>query len=473
MTPDPNDGRRAGFGAADEAAASVGLPRPRRVLAITAVLAAMSLAVLDAGMANVALPTLARALGVTPANAVLIVTAYQTALIMALLPCAALGERFGDDRVFRGGVAVFGLGSVLCALSPSLPWLIAARFLEGLGAAAVMALGVALLRSSVAPGRLASAVGWNALTVALSSAVAPTLGALVIARLDWPWLFLVTAPITAAVLVSAHALPRGGGRLGRLDFPGMALNGAAFAFLVVGAEVLPESPPGAVLLLATAAMAFVALVRREAPKAAPLIPLDLLRDRSFRLSVVASVCCFVGQAAGMIALPFHLQHGLHQPPLMVGAYMSPWPLGVAVAVAVAGRLSDRLPTAWLCAIGSGCLATGLAAMALWPLADDPRPLLVFAAICGLGFGLFQVPNNRNMFLSAPRARSGAAGGMQGTARLTGQTAGAVLMTLLFVAAPLTLAPRFGLGIGAVLALASALVSLLRSSAKPASADAAI
>jgi len=441
-----------------------GLPQPRRALAITAILAAMSLVVLDAGMANVALPTLARALSATPARSVLVITAYQTALVMALLPCAALGERFGNRRVFQTGVAVFLIGSLLCALSPSLPWLVAARFVQGLGGAAVMALGVALLRFAVARDRLGAAVGWNALTVALASAAAPTLGALIIARLDWPWLFLVNLPIGAVVLLSARSLPAIPGRPKRPDPVSMARNGRSLAPAAVGAQSPAALPAAGLVLLGAAIAALALLIRREAPKAAPLIPLDLLRIRSLRLSAIASVFCFTGQAAGMVALPFYLHNGLGQSPLMVGLYMSAWPLSVAVTASIAGRLSDRVPTAWLCAVGAGCLAGGLAAMALWPLHGDPRPLVLLSAICGLGFGLFQTPNNRNLFLTAPPERSGAAGGLQGTARLTGQTAGAVLMTLLFTVAPLAVAPRAGLALGAVMALAAGLVS--GSSAPP-------
>jgi DHA2 family multidrug resistance protein-like MFS transporter len=109
-----------------------------------------------------------------------------------------------------------------------------------------------------------------------------------------------------------------------------------------------------------------------------------------------------------------------------------------------------------------CLATGLALAALWPLQGNLRPLGLLTLLCGLGFGLFQVPNNQNMFLSAPRERSGAAGGMQGTARLAGQTMGAILMTLLFTLTSAASAPRLGLGIAAALALAAGLVSVLRA-----------
>ena len=231
--------------------------------------------------------------------------------------------------------------------------------------------------------------------------------------------------------------------------------------MVVGAEVLVEQPVLAVALLAAAALSLAALIRRETPKAAPLIPLDLLRAESFRISVMASVCCFAGMTMGLLALPFYLQHSLGQDTLMTGPYMTPWPLTVAVAAPLSGYLSNRVPTAWLCAAGGTCLALGLAAASLWPLHGSAWPLVPITMLCGLGFGLFQVPYYRNMFLSAPCERAGAAGGMQGTARLAGQTAGGVVMSLLFTVASVESAPRVGLGIGAVLTLVAGLVSVLR------------
>ncbi|PTL85005.1 MFS transporter [Vitiosangium sp. GDMCC 1.1324] len=430
-----------------------------RAAAIAAVLAAMGMVVLNAAVANVALPTIARSLQVTPALSVRVVIAYQTALVMALLPCAALGESLGYRRVFTGGVALFTAASALCALAPSLAWLVAARFLQGLGGAGVMALGVALLRFTVPHGQLGAAIGWNALTVALSSAAGPTVGAAILSVGSWPWLFAVNLPLGVAVVALAgRALPRVAGTGRPLDLLSVALNAGGFAALVVGAELAPERPALAVALLVAAVLGLAALVRREAPRSAPLIPLDLLRAASFRLSVIASVCCFAGQAAGMVALPFYLQHALGRGALATGLYITPWPLTVAVAAPIAGRLANRVPTGWLCAAGGACLSTGLAAAALWPLRGDPRPLVPIVMLCGLGFGLFQTPNNRNMFLAAPRERSGAAGGLQGTARLAGQTLGAVVMTLLFALAPVDAAPRIGLGIGAVLALAAGLVS---------------
>lgn len=432
-----------------------------RGLAVTAVLIAMTLVVLDAGMTNLALPTIASALGVSPGAAVLVVTAYQTALLVALLPAAALGERLGYRRVFASGVWLFIGASVLSACAPSLPWLVAARAVQGLGGAAILALGVPLLRFSVPPHRLGAAIGWNALTVALASSAGPGVGALILSQAEWPWLFAANVPLGIAVLLACRQLPRTPSGSQRLDFASMALSGGMFAGLFIGAQLLPARSVLAGSLAAAGLACLGLLVRREAPKAAPLVPLDLLQQTSLRLSVIASVLCFTGQTAAMVALPFYLQQALGQSASATAVYMTVWPLSVAVTAIAAGRLADRFPTAGLCAAGGLILALGLVSAALWPLQEDVRPMLLFAAACGVGFGLFQTPNNRNMFLAAPLERSAASGGLQGTARLTGQTTGAVLMTLLLALTPVGAASRLGLGIGGALALLAGLVSLLR------------
>jgi MFS transporter, DHA2 family, multidrug resistance protein len=296
----------------------------------------------------------------------------------------------------------------------------------------------------------------------MTSAAGPTIGAAILSVASWPWLFAVNVPLGILVLLASRALPGARGNARPLDLFSAILNAGAFAAFVIGAELLPARPEFAVALLAAAGALVVALVRREMPKEAPLIPLDLLRSHSFRVSVIASILCFSGMTMGMVAIPFYLQHGLGQDAWTTGLYLTPWPLTTAIAAPLTGRLATQAAGARLCTLGGIVLTAGLAAAALWPLHGHPLPLAWFTMICGLGFGLFQVPNNRNMLLSAPRARSGAAGGMQGTARLTGQTAGAIIMTLLFTMTSVGAAPRIGLAVASVLTLAAGLVSMLRA-----------
>jgi DHA2 family multidrug resistance protein-like MFS transporter len=168
----------------------------------------------------------------------------------------------------------------------------------------------------------------------------------------------------------------------------------------------------------------------------------------------------------MLAAPFHLQQALRQTPLMTGVYLTSWPLAVSIAALASGRLADRLPSALLCSLGASLIAGGLVCAAVLPVEAGPVWFSATIVPCGLGFGIFQVPNNRTMFLAAPVARSAAAGGMQGTARLTGQTFGSVLVTVLFVSAPNTFAPTLAMAVGAAFALTAAAVSAMQISPAP-------
>ncbi|MBP7066337.1 MFS transporter [Ferrovibrio sp.] len=442
----------------DRAAAAQQLPRQG---AIFAILGGLAIVVLDAAITNVALPTIAHSFEISAASSVLVVTAYQAALVMALLPSAALGDSLGQRRIFTIGMAVFTAGSLLCALSPSLPWLVSARFIQGLGAAAVMSLGVALLRQSIPPARLGTAIGWNALTVALTSAAGPAIGSFILSALPWPWLFALNLPAGFAVLAASRSLPAVAGNHRPLDVISMGLSAGGFGLLIIGAEFAPSRPLISALLFIAAAIASIGLVRRGLKQPTPLLPFDLLRLGSFRISVLASICCFCGQTAAMLALSFHLQNALQQSSLVTGLLITPWPLAVAVAAPFAGRLTNLVSGAWLCAAGGATMATGLIGVAFWPSHTNPLTLAPFIALCGAGFGFFQVSNNRNMFLSAPIERSAAAGGLQGTARLLGQTAGAMTLATLFILFPEHGAPLLALKIAAALTLAAGLISILR------------
>ena len=326
-----------------------GVPLPRRHAAVAALLGAIALVVLDGAIANVALPNIAQTLRSSPADAIWVATAYQLAVVMFLLPASALGERLGYRRVFIAGVSLFTAASGLCALAPSLGWLVAGRCLQGLGSAAVMPLGLALLRFTYPKRLLGQAIAYNALAVAGASAAGPAIGAAILSVAGWPWLFAVNLPVGLLVLIAARGLPNTPGTRRPLDVVSVALNAGMFAAFVLGGDqVLTRPLEGGALLVAAVACGAL-LVRRELPRAAPLIPLDLLRSPSFRMSIIASVCCFTGQMASYVALPFYMHHVLGLSVLATGLLMTPWPLAVMLAAPLSGRLADRLPTAWLCA----------------------------------------------------------------------------------------------------------------------------
>ena len=427
--------------------------------ATIAVLAAMAMVVLDAGAINIALPTIAHSLGVNAASAIHVVSAYQLALLIGLLPCAHAAEALGYRRLFLLGVGLFGGASLLCSQASTLPLLVAGRFLQGLGGAGIMALGIPLLRLALGAEFLGKAIGWNALTVALCSAIGPAAGGFVLSALGWQWIFLINLPIGVAAVVAGFSLPVDLPTRNSADLLSMALFAITAALVAAAADLATWRPLASACLAVIAMACFMRLVWREKPKLAPLIPFDLLGRMRFRRSVLASICCFTAQAAGIVSLTIYLQIGLGRSAASTAMVMTAWPLAVAIASSLASRLAERCEAAMLCAAGGAILAAGLGVAAFWPITGSILPLAGCTLVCGIGFGLFQVPNNRNLFLSAPPERSAAAGGMQATARLTGQTIGAFLVATLLSVASAALAPRIALGLGALFALAAGIASL--------------
>lgn len=438
-----------------------GLPPPRRYFAVAVLLLTLVLVVLDGSIVNVALPTITASLRASPSDAVWVISSYQLAILIALLPCGVIGEMLGARRVFLTGVTLFTLASAACAFSASLPMLIAARATQGLGAGAIMALSIMNLRYSVPQRLLGTIIGINAMTIAIASAAGPGIAGAILAVAPWPFLFAVNIPLGIIVLMSGAALPPTKGVARRLDVKAVAANTLMFAFFFLGAGRIAHSPVAGALLVAASIVCLLALLRIERESATPLLPTDLFAAAAFRFAVMASVCCFTGTMLSFIAAPFYLQHNLGMTATEAGLYMMSWPAAVALIAPISGRLADRVKTAWLCATGGALLAIGLTAIGLLPPDPHGTSFVIGAVVAGLGFGMFQTPNNRILLLSAPKARSGAAGAMQGTARLTGQTLGGIAMSLIFAVAPLASAPEVALLLAAAFAGFAAVISLGR------------
>lgn len=428
-------------------------------LSLLAVLGSMAMVVLDAGMLNVALPSLSAALGSDPANVIWAVSVYQMALLVGLLPSAQLAERFGHRELFTVGIVTYLVSSVLCAAAPNLSALVVARLFQGLGGAVIMALGIAILRTALGTDRLGVAIGWNALVVALSSAAAPMLAAAILAIAPWPWLFLAKLPIGLVALGASTGFPPSHRTRSSIDIIAMMVHAACAAAVLVAFERMAARPLMAICLFLAVIATARWMVAREKMREAPLWPVDLLASQSFRTSVAASIACFAGQSAGLVALPLFLQLGLKASVAETALVMTCWPVAVALTAPMAGRLADRLGSSILCGSGGFALGIGLGISAAFSTGCGIGPFVVAAIISGIGFGLFQVPNNRNMFLSAPPDRAAAAGGMQGSARLCGQTLGVLLVGLLLTHYRTEDAARIGLGLAAGCALVASLVSI--------------
>ncbi|MDM0041147.1 MFS transporter [Variovorax sp. J22G21] len=453
-----------------------GLPWPARGRAMAVIILGITVAVLDGTIVNLALPGIARELQATASHSIWVVNAYQIATLVMLLPLATLGDIVGYRRIYIAGIALFTVASLGATFSNSLGTLIAARALQGLGAAGIMSVNSALVRLIYPRAQLGRGMALNSMVVATSAVAGPSMAAAILSVASWPWLFALNVPLGIVVLALAtrslpanSAPPPAGARFSLVD---VVLNILMFSLIFVGVDRLGvreeqqaaqgASPLAWGLLLAGIAVGFV-FIRRQRKLALPLFPVDLLRIPVFALSMGTSVAAFAAQMLSYIALPFLLLDTYGRSHIEAGLLITAWPLAIVVMAPVAGRLIGRYPDGLLGGIGLGLLASGLALLAALPPHPANADIVWRMALCGLGFGLFQSPNNHTIVTAPPAHRSGAASGMLGTARLTGQTAGAVMVAAVFsVWSPLSgKGPVIALVLAACCAGAAAVFSTLR------------
>ena len=445
---------------------SDGLPAPQRRWVMGCAILGIVLAGLDSAIANIALPTIARELASSDAATVWVVNSYQLAVTVCLLPLASLGESLGLKRVYGFGLALFTVASLGCALSPSLAVLVGARAVQGVGGACMAALGGALVRTIYPQKLLARGFALIALAVAMSAALGPTLAALILSVATWPWLFLVNVPVglVAVPLFMAKA-PASPQHRRPFDLVGTLLSAAALGLVVTGVDGLGGAALG--LALGEIALGVVCgglLVWQQSRRARPLLPLDLLRIPLFALSVCTSICSYAAQILAYVSLPFLFQAVMHRSAVATGLLVTPWPLMVAVAAPVAGRLASRYPAALLGSLGLAALAVGLMLLATMPAVPADWDVAWRMGVCGVGFGFYQTPNNVTLMTAGPPSRSGAASGMVAVARTVGWSLGSAVVALIFGIAGAAGAVTC-LYAGAAFAAAGVLVSVSRTGAR--------
>jgi len=393
----------------------------------------IAICVLDITMVSVALPSIAQDFNESAANSIWIINSYQLAVLIAVIPLASLGEIIGYRRVSQAGLVFFTIASLGCVFADTLLELTIARAIQGLGAAGIMSVNAALVRFTYPLSTLGRATGINAMVAAVAAAAGPSIGAAVLAIADWRWLFAVNVPIgIVAAVIAQYSLPHTETAQRSLSYVSVILHVATFGLLIAGLQSLvhEEARLTAALQIAAAGVFGALLVRREIHRQAPILPFDLLRIPIFSLSLAISMCSFFAQIAAFVALPFEL-HRLGRSVVETGLLMTPWPVAVAFAAPLAGGLADRHSAAILSGLGLVALSAGLGSLAFFPEHGTALDLMWRMALCGLGFGFFQAPNNRTMMSSAPRARSGAAAGMLSTVRSLGHASGAAFVAVLF------------------------------------------
>lgn len=412
-------------------------PRKSTQWALAGLSLTMLMPSLATSTANVALPSLARNFAASFQAAQWVVLGYLLTVTAFVVVAGRLGDIVGRRRLLLTGTAVFAVGSLLCGLAPSLELLIAARVVQGSGAAVMMALTMAFVGAVVPAERAGRAMGLLGSMSAVGTTLGPALGGVLI---DWAGsnaIFLVNLPLAAVALaVAFRALPQDPPRDGTTP-PRLGLAGAALLAVSLTGYALAltlgrgQSGFANFVLVVGAFAASAAFVAIEAKAPSPLIRLDMFRQRALVAGLSTSAIVSTVMMSTLIVGPFYLARVVGLGPAIAGLMLAIGPLVAALAGVPAGRLVDGFGTERATLAGLGAMAAGVATLAMVPPAFGIVGYLAPIVITTAGYGLFQAANNTAVLASASQAERGVVSGLLNLSRNLGLVTGASMMGAVF------------------------------------------
>jgi EmrB/QacA subfamily drug resistance transporter len=401
-------------------------------------MAALSLSMLmsslDTSIANAGLPDLAQAFGASFQQVQWIVLAYLLAITTLIVSVGRLGDMVGRRRLLLAGVGLFTVASLLCGLAPTLWLLVAARAVQGLGAATMMALAVAMVGATVPKDKTGSAMGLLGTMSALGTTLGPSLGGFLIAAFGWPSIFMVNVPLGLLnLLLVWRYLPA--------DAPGQGVTfdraGTVLLALTLAAYALAMTMGGghfgalnmALIAAAICGAGLFLLVQSRAKS--PLIRLQMLRDPALGMGLARSALVSTVMMTTLVVGPFYLAHVLGLAPAAAGLALSVGPLVAALMGVPAGRIVDRLGASRMTMLGLGGMATGAALLSVLPAAYGLIAYLAPIAVITASYALFQAANNTSVMAGASPDQRGVISGLLSLSRNLGLITGASLMGAVF------------------------------------------
>ncbi len=394
---------------------------------------------LDASVVNTVLPVIRVAYRAPVESIQWVATTYLLVMGGLLLTFGRLGDLRGHKRSYLGGFGVFLPASVLCGISTTVEMLIAARVLQGIGAAILVSNSPAILIGSVHPLRLGQALGLQAAMTSLGLALGPSLGGWLTDQLGWRAIFFMNVPVgTVAFLLGFRHITRDAHPPApdeRFDIAGAFLFLGAFLalqFALAGGNAWGWGSPSTIgLFVGSAALGFLFL-RQERNARSPMLDLTLFRNRLFSFAAGSALVNYVCMAGVLFLVPFYLIQGRGLSAARAGIIMSVQFLVMVVTAPISGRISDRIGSHVPATTGMAVTAVGLFLLSAMN-GDSPLRLTVAGLIVtGVGMAIFVTPNNSEMLGAAPKGRKGIASGVLATSRLVGMATGVGLAGAILV-----------------------------------------
>lgn len=388
---------------------------------------------LDSSIVNVALPNMAKQLGVTMGIIQWVVTSYLIIISGSILFFGRLGDIIGKTRVFKMGLVIFTISSLLCGLSTNIVILVMARCIQAVGAAATMATNQGIITHVFPSNERGRALGITGTFVALGTLVGPALGGFIVAYFSWKYIFLINLPFGIVTFILASRLmPENGTKQDEdMDIKGTVLFFVAivlfFLTFTKGGEIGYFNPLiiGSFIITLAAGTAFIMFQKKMKD---PLLDLTIFHNPLFSISVFCSFTSFVAMGTNNIIQPFYLQDVQKLSPSQAGMYMMIFPLILSFVAPISGHLSDKIGSEVLTLGGLVLNAIGLAGLAFLTVGAPMLHFVICIAIMSLGNGLFQSPNTSLVMSTVPKHKLGIAGSINALVRNVGMVLGVSLST---------------------------------------------
>jgi EmrB/QacA subfamily drug resistance transporter len=400
---------------------------------------ALFMAVLDNLVVSVALPTIHRELGASIQSLEWTVNAYVLAYAVLLLTGAALGDRFGRKRMFVIGLAIFTAASAGAALAPTTDLLVAARAVQGAGAAIVTPLTLTLLAAAFPAERRGLAIGvWSGIS-GIAVAIGPLVGGAVVQGISWHWIFWINVPLGIVLIpLAARRLTESRGPYGTLDLPGLALaSTGAFGvvFGLVRAQSLGWTSTTVLTTLILGAVLLVGFVLWELRASEPMLPMPFFAKRSFAVTNVASLSMYFGMFGSIFFLSQYMQNVLHNSPLQAGLKLLVWTGATMVVAPFAGVFSERFGSRPFMFAGLSLQAGALAWFASMASTTLPYShMIVPFVMAGAGMALVFAPSANAVLASVRTEQAGQASGANNAIREVGGVLGVAVLASVFTGA---------------------------------------
>ncbi|WP_411680330.1 MFS transporter [Clostridium thailandense] len=407
----------------------------KRWIILFTLLSATFMATLDGSIVNVALPDMSDKLNVSMAAIEWVVTSFLITIAATILIFGRLGDIKGKIKIFRFGIVLFTLGSLLCGFTNSLPVLVAARVIQAIGASATMATNQGIITQVFPPNERGRALGVLGTFVALGAMAGPPLGGMIVSAISWKYIFLINVPIGIIVFIlTIRVFPKTNIILDeKLDIKGSILFTIAivllFGAIVQGQSTGYDNP----IMISAFVIAFISLITFivvERKMELPLLQLKIFENSLFSISIVCAFISFIAIGASNIILPFYFQDALKFSPATTGFFMMVSPIVLSVVAPCSGYLSDKIGSEILTLIGLAFTSLGLLLISTLNEKSSVIMFVTYIVIMTLGNGMFQSPNNSLVMSTVPKDKLGIAGSVNSLIRNLGMVIGTSLATLL-------------------------------------------